>query len=314
VDGDQINDLAAMARGIEEKIGGDANGLMALEAADFDLGAFAPVIEAVKHNVTEGPGLSLIRGLPVEKWGKLRSATVYWGLGRHLGRAKPNNPEGEMFGHIADMGKDYDNPDHRGYQTSAEMYFHSDQNDLLTLLAMQKGKSGGITKVVSSVNVHNVMLERRPDLVEILAQPLTYSCHGEEGPHQGPWFESPAITYVDGGISVSGGFKHIEKGHKLPGRAPLTEKQLEAYAFFENICEEFHFGTVFEPGDMPILNSHVTLHARTAFEDWPEVERRRHFWRMWLHLEGPRPRAPFFEHWKDGIWVEEGGRKITLGA
>ncbi|MDP6427280.1 MAG: TauD/TfdA family dioxygenase, partial [Rhodospirillales bacterium] len=158
------------------------------------------------------------------------------------------------------------------------------------------------------------MLKRRPDLVDELTRPLTYSCHDEQGPHQGPWFESRVFTYIDGRLSVTGGFKHIEKGHKFADRTPLTEKQLEACAMFEATCEELHFGAVFEPGDMPVLNSHVTQHGRTAFEDWPEPERRRHYWRMWLRSDGFHPRADFFEHWKDGIWVPEGGRTLTLEA
>ncbi len=311
---EQIKDLNAMIERVEQRIDGDPDRLMGLGIADFDLGCFYSTVAAVLRNLINGPGLSLIRGLPVVEWGRLRSAIAYWGIGRHMGQASPNNPEGEMFGHIADMGKDYDNPMHRGYQTSAEMFFHSDQCDILTLLSLQKGKSGGMTKVVSSLKVHNELLARRPDLLDLLTQPFHYSCHGEEGPHQSDGFESPAITYLDGRLSTSGGFKHIEKGHKLPGRAPLTEKQLEAHAFFESLCEEFHLGVVFEPGDMPVLSSHVTLHARTAFEDWPEVERRRHLWRMWLKADGFHPRCPFFEHWKDGIWVPEGGRVVRLEA
>ena len=30
-----------------------------------------------------------------------------------------DDPEGDMIGHVTDLGKDYENPNHRGYQTSA---------------------------------------------------------------------------------------------------------------------------------------------------------------------------------------------------
>ena len=33
---------------------------------------------------------------------------------------------------------------------------------------------------------------------------------------------------------------------------------------------------------MQFLCNHVILHDRTAFEDWPEPERRRHLLRLWL--------------------------------
>jgi alpha-ketoglutarate-dependent taurine dioxygenase len=35
-------------------------------------------------------------------------------------------------------------------------------------------------------------------------------------------------------------------------------------------------------GDMQFLNNHVVLHSRTAFEDYPEEERRRHLLRLWI--------------------------------
>ena len=39
---------------------------------------------------------------------------------------------------------------------------------------------------------------------------------------------------------------------------------------------------------MQFLNSYLTLHSRSEFEDYPEPERRRHLLRLWLgHAEQP---------------------------
>jgi len=46
------------------------------------------------------------------------------------------------------------------------------------------------------------------------------------------------------------------------------------------------------------------MHTRTAFEDWPEPERRRHLWRLWLAAPDIRPRSPYFENWKNGVQVD----------
>jgi alpha-ketoglutarate-dependent taurine dioxygenase len=40
------------------------------------------------------------------------------------------------------------------------------------------------------------------------------------------------------------------------------------------------------PGQMLFANNRWTLHNRTAFEDYPEPERRRHLVRLWLR-QGP---------------------------
>jgi len=37
-----------------------------------------------------------------------------------------------------------------------------------------------------------------------------------------------------------------------------------------------------QPGDMQILNNHVTLHARTEFEDYDDPVRKRCLFRLWL--------------------------------
>ena len=41
-----------------------------------------------------------------------------------------------------------------------------------------------------------------------------------------------------------------------------------------------------EPGQMLFTNNHWILHNRTAFEDYPEPERRRHYVRLWLNRKG----------------------------
>ena len=50
-----------------------------------------------------------------------------------------------------------------------------------------------------------------------------------------------------------------------------------------------------EPGQVYFINNRWILHNRTAFEDHPEPERRRHLVRLWLEAgngESPAPSAP----------------------
>ena len=37
-----------------------------------------------------------------------------------------------------------------------------------------------------------------------------------------------------------------------------------------------------EPGDLQIMNNHVLLHSRTAFEDYKDPERKRLLYRLWI--------------------------------
>ena len=45
----------------------------------------------------------------------------------------------------------------------------------------------------------------------------------------------------------------------------------------------------FQPGDMQFVHNHTILHDRTAFEDFPEPERKRHLLRLWLAPPNARP-------------------------
>jgi hypothetical protein len=50
----------------------------------------------------------------------------------------------------------------------------------------------------------------------------------------------------------------------------------------------------FLPGDVQLVHDHTLLHDRTAFEDWPEPERKRHHLRMWLAPSEACPLPPVF--------------------
>ncbi|MBT5263592.1 MAG: TauD/TfdA family dioxygenase, partial [Rhodospirillaceae bacterium] len=54
------------------------------------------------------------------------------------------------------------------------------------------------------------------------------------------------------------------------------------------------FDLTFEPGDIQVLSNHMVLHSRTAFEDWPEEDRKRNLMRLWLNLRESRELAPEF--------------------
>jgi hypothetical protein len=64
----------------------------------------------------------------------------------------------------------------------------------------------------------------------------------------------------------------------------LSDEQVAALDLFDGLAQdpEFRLDMTFEPGDVQFLHNHQILHARADFEDWPEVERRRHLLRLWL--------------------------------
>ena len=126
------------------------------------------------------------------------------------------------------------------------------------------------------------------------------------------WYRMAVFNYFDGHLVTAGGFKHIEKGHALPGNPPLTALQKEAFAVLADINEELHFAMEFQIGDIQLLNNHVTMHSRTAYVDWPEKEKRRHLWRLWLKNPNIRPRPSAFANRTQGIKSPQTAEQIKI--
>jgi hypothetical protein len=90
--------------------------------------------------------------------------------------------------------------------------------------------------------------------------------------------------------------QYIESARRFEAVSPLTAVQVQALDLLDALAEDpaFHLELEFLPGDIQLVNNHLLLHDRTAFEDWPEPERRRHLLRLWLAPAGAQPLPPVF--------------------
>ncbi len=64
----------------------------------------------------------------------------------------------------------------------------------------------------------------------------------------------------------------------------LSDRQIEALDLMDDLAgsEAFHLDHEWRPGDMNFVHNHQIPHARTDYEDYPELERKRHLLRLWL--------------------------------
>src|SRR5262249_5007428 len=95
-----------------------------------------------------------------------------------------------------------------------------------------------------------------------------------------------------------------------PGVPPLTLEQVEALDLFDQLANDsaLHLQMELQTGDVQLVHNHALLHDRTAFEDWPEPERKRHLLRLWLAPENARPLPPVFaERYGSVIPGQRGG-------
>lgn len=311
-DDGETRDLIEMCRSVRAAVGDDPDKLIAIPPNAFDLGRFAERLGHVRSELKDGAGVVMLRGLPVAAMEPIDVAIAYWALGRQLGTPMSNNAEGDLLGHVTDLGKEYRDPKVRGYQTRAAMDYHCDQCAVVGLLCRRTAKSGGTSKIASSVAVYNELLARRPDLAAVLTKPVFWSKHGEVDAGEADHYESPVFNFLDGYLCTSFGPMHIRKGHDLPETPPLTNAQSEAIRSAEDLAEEHHFEVDFEVGDIQFLNNFVLLHTRDEYEDWPEKERKRLLWRLWLADDGLRPPTAYALQWRRGVKLRNTAERIVL--
>jgi hypothetical protein len=255
---------------------------------NFPLPTLKAVLADIRMELIDGRGIVMMQDFPVDRLDRAGIAVAYMGLGAYLGDKMVQNKYGHVLGHVKDIGENYGTTG-RSYNTSAEVRFHSDACDYVGLLCLHPAKAGGTSRVASSVTLYNKMLERRPDLVEVLTRDFYRSHKGEFTPGSLPWYKQPIFCFTDGYFSATGAGSTIEKVQKIPGVPPLTPAQTEAIALYRTVVDEFAADIEFKLGDIQFLANHVTLHSRRAFEDWPETHRRRHLLRLWLRDPAGKP-------------------------
>jgi alpha-ketoglutarate-dependent taurine dioxygenase len=248
------------------------------------------------HSLTSGHGLILVRGVPVEGHSRGTVARLYEMWGRALGNPQPQNLEGELLTDIRDTGADPKDPDIRLYKTRAEQDFHTDGADVIGLICLHSARSGGESRVVSSVRVYRTLYERRPDLAPLLFEPWWFAIPG--GRARGLPEAMPRSIATFDGTKLETFFIgwYIRNAQLFDSVPKLSDAQRELLEVYEGIANDpsLYLDMRFRPGDVQWLRNAFVLHKRTAYEDFPEPERKRHLLRLWLSTPGIDDSMPRF--------------------
>ena len=265
--------------------------LETLTREDFPLPRVSQRIAFAREFLENGKGIYQFRGIKIDGYSKNDLRLLYWGLGRHIGTAVSQSKDGDILGDVRNVGVDIHSPMGRGYKSNQRLNFHTDSADVVGLFVLCVAMRGGLSKVASSVAAHNEILRRRPDLLEVLYQPVYWSWNQQEPPGEKPYYPQPIFSMQDGKFSCRYIRGQIVNAQRFPEVPRFTPEQIEAMDLLDTVTndENFHITYEFKPGDIQLLNNHVCFHARTAFEDYPERERRRHLLRMWLSVPNSRP-------------------------
>jgi hypothetical protein len=286
-----------------------------LDADDFPLPTLSRRLMRVLDEVLEGRGFVLLRGLPVERWGRRLSALAFLGLGLHWGHLRSQNRHGHLLGHVKDLGLSSQDPQVRIYQTRERQNYHTDSCDVVGLLCLHPARSGGLSSLVSSVTLFNEMRRHRPDLARVLFERIETDRRGEVPAGQKRYFCIPVFNWHAGLLSAVYQRSYIESARRFADVAPLTPEQVEALDLFDALANDpaLNFQMELQTGDIQLVHNHTLLHDRTAFEDWPEPVRKRHLLRLWLAPEKARPLPPVFSERYGSVVPGQRGGVVVPG-
>lgn len=82
---------------------------VAVAQNDFQLPTLEPKLQAIRDDILNGRGFIVFRGLPINEWGRYKSAVVTMGLSAHLGYLLSQNKLGLVLGHVTNQGADWHN-------------------------------------------------------------------------------------------------------------------------------------------------------------------------------------------------------------
>jgi len=265
------------------------------EPAEFDLPHCRAAMAEVKRMLEHGVRFAIVDRLPLDRIAVEEAIAIYWLLASMVARPVAQSLDGKLVYDVQDTGRAaLPGSGVRPDQTNIELKFHTDNSynatppEYVVLLCLRAAKSGGHSRAISFHTVHNALLARRPELLPRLYRPFWFDRQREFHPGEDPIFSAPVFT-MDGELRARFSAHQIRGGYALRGE-PVDNEGAEAIAAMLDTFEDASLSANFdlEPGQMQFVDNRALGHSRTAFEDSPEPERRRHLIRLWLRDRGRR--------------------------
>jgi len=279
-----------------------------IEKEHFPLPTLAVRLKRIERELIDGRGFVRLRGIDRARYDQAELEMLYWGIGMHLGAPWPQNKHGHVLGDVTDQGRTYDDPHARGNEIGGlPLPFHCDGSDLVGLMCLVNGISGGLSLVANSVTIHNHLVRERPDLAAELYEPQPYDFRGEQPSGGVGWYSLPVFTEWDGRLFVRCIPPYIKASQRHPDAPRLTERAKEALGLLETMADDprHHVAMELRPGDMQFINNFHVLHGRTAYADDRAAGSVRHLKRLWLETQVLESRPSYFRKSTSSHWGRE---------
>ncbi len=272
-----------------------------LRPDQFELSTCAGVMQQVRRQLVQGAGLAVVDRVPVEQFSPLENRAIGWLLACTLGQVVDQKWDGGRIYDVKDSGQKLGYGVRRSV-TNLDQPFHTDGGwlwkppALVGLFCIESAPSGGMSRFVSLVTAHNLMLRQCPELLARLYRPFAWDRQSEHSPEATRFAMKPVFEYENATLVARHYEDYIHKGQNLAGQ-PLDQPGREALLALRELIDDPARWIEFriERGQFQYINNRQFAHSRTAFEDAPDASRSRHMLRLWNrdegtpHLEGRGP-------------------------
>ena len=268
---------------------------------DFPLKELSSKLNKIQNQLDRGLGFVLLRNLPVEYFNDEEVKFMLWGIGQHIGYPEVQDKAGSLIHVVTDTGSSVNKTDNiRGFQTNEELQFHTDGADVFALLCLRNAKSGGLSKLVSSVAVFNEIEKIRPDLSEVLQEDFYFDTRAQN-PNEEKIQKVPIFVKHNNLVSALHKRRYIETAQRFSDVPDLTLKQIEALNLIDKLCnnKKFCFSLKLKPGDLEIASNATTFHSRENYEDYSDPSKKRCMLRLWLSLFNARPLPEIYKNTRE---------------
>jgi len=248
---------------------------------------------AIREELEHGHGCVILSGLQLDGYTLEEAYAVYARIVLFFGMPLVQDREGMLFYSVRDEGFQVEShglPGVRGTKSNARLHFHTDSApahrgntpDIVGLLCLYQAATGGESLLVNANTLHNIILRENPALLERLYASYYFDRRADAEPWESPILEAPVFTY-DGNLRMRFNEFYMIMGAELAG-APMTRTDMAAISLIKRLTNrpDLILRFTMERGDIQLINNHYIIHARSAFEDHPNAERKRHLVRAWL--------------------------------
>ncbi|OBT94798.1 hypothetical protein VE01_06324 [Pseudogymnoascus verrucosus] len=283
----------------------------------FPLPTLGPKLRLLSHELYNGRGVCLIRGLTPEMYEPEEGMVVFMGVQSYMAGGKGRQDgRGNMIVHITPS--EYDAKHSRHSMDS--LPFHTEATgDILAWQTRAAAAEGGKCIVSSAYTAYNLLAATCPEVIHTLAKP--------DWPFAYPTLHYRPILYHTSPnllINFSPSALLSTPSHPRPSHLPsLTPSQLSALSALQAVARATELHITTKAGDLHFVNNLAIMHRRSAFSapntkgvgkvDGEMEEPKRHLVRMRLRCPErgwkiPRELAPAWEE----AFGEEGEREWHL--